>query len=94
MEAYDYVGEFSRILGMLESREWPVDFDKAEVALAVMHELAKDRRMRLIDERGKNAEEPATEKQRKFMRDLEIEFDGDITKREASERIDAALDKG
>ncbi|KXA99819.1 hypothetical protein AKJ48_03550 [candidate division MSBL1 archaeon SCGC-AAA261O19] len=91
MKVEDYVGKFSRILEMLDSRNWGKNFDKAEVAIAILHEVAKDRRMKLMSERSTSEEELATEKQMRFMGDLGIDFDEGITKSEASREIEKAL---
>ena len=64
--------------------------DDAKTALALLQEISKDRRMEQIrEEQGfKNVDEPASEKQKKFMTDLGIEFTDEITKKQASFLID------
>jgi len=62
------------------------------VALALLQELSKDRRM---DEMKQHLEakngEPATEKQKKFMKKLGINFPATLSKKEASMLIDEEL---
>lgn len=91
MKAHEYVAEFSRILEMLESKNWRDDLNKGEVALGILHELAKDRRMETMNESRGDRRDPATEKQKRFMEDLGIVYGDEITKREASEEIEEAL---
>ena len=69
--------------------------DDESAAVALLQEISKDRRMEKIrEEQGfKNGDQPATEKQKKFMTRLGIEFADDITKKQASFLIDAELGK-
>ena len=55
-------------------------------AVALLQEISKDRRMEKIkhEQDSRNGEMPATEKQKKFMEDLNIEFADDITRKQAS----------
>ena len=64
-------------------------------AVALLQEISKDRRMEKIREEkdSNNGDQPATDKQRKFMSDLNIEFTDDITKKQASFLIDTELGK-
>lgn len=59
------------------------------VALTLLQELAKDRRMEEMREANNN--QPATEKQKKFMDDLGINYPKTVTKKEASALIDEEL---
>lgn len=67
------------------------------VAVAIMQELCKDRRSGEIrvERAGKSGEantnEPATEKQKKFMKKLNIAFPANVTKHEASALLDEEL---
>lgn len=72
------------------------------VAARVMQEVAKDRRMALIrEERGhenrsasrNNVDEPATEKQFEYLRDLGMNPPEGLSKDSASKLIDDALAK-
>ena len=50
-----------------------------------MQEIGKDKRSKIIVEvRG---DEPATEKQKSYLKDLGIEFEDSITKKDASDMI-------
>jgi len=63
-------------------------------ALRLLQELAKDRRTEEIrEERENKNSEPATDKQKKFMKKLGIDFPGTVTKQEASMLIDEELGK-
>ena len=65
-----------------------------KTALALLQEISKDRRMEQIrDEREGNGLQPATEKQKRFMDDLEIKYPKKVTKQEASVLIDEELQK-
>ena len=64
------------------------------LALSVLQEVTKDRRMdEMREEREHRNGEPATPKQLQFMKKLGVEAKPGITKREASMRIDEALMK-
>jgi len=57
-----------------------------EVAIAILQEIGKDKRSKVIAEvRGG---EPATEKQKNYLKDLGVEFDDSITKKDASDMIE------
>lgn len=58
-------------------------------AIAILQEISKDRRAQQIhSERMEKNGDPATAKQKGFMRRLGLEFPEDITKAEASALID------
>ena len=65
-----------------------------KIALSLMTEISKDRRMEEIrqEKEAKNAE-PATEKQKKFMKKLGMDFPKNATKKEASVMIDEELSR-
>lgn len=69
--------------------------DNESTAVALLQEISKDRRMEKIrEEQGlKDSDTLATEKQKKFMNDLGIEFADDITKKQASFLIDTERGK-
>ena len=63
-------------------------------ALVLLQEIARDRRSEQIrEEREKRNGEPATDKQKKFMKKLGIDFPDTVTKKEASILIDEELGK-
>ncbi len=57
-----------------------------EVAIAILQEVGKDKRTAEIAEVSSYG--LATEKQKKFLKDLGVEFDDSITKKEASDLIE------
>jgi hypothetical protein len=66
-----------------------------QIALAVLQEVAKDvrsdkRAEQTHEEQGAKNIEPATDKQKKFMKKLGIKFPANVTKLEASALIDEA----
>lgn len=69
------------------------------VAIAILQEVSKDRRSgeirteRAAKNGEANANEPATEKQKKFMKKLNIAFPANVTKHEASTLLDEELGK-
>ena len=65
-----------------------------KIALSLLTEISKDRRMEEIrqEKEAKNAE-PATEKQKKFMKKLGMDFPKNATKKEASVMIDEELSR-
>lgn len=63
-------------------------------AVTILQEISKDRRMEKIkQEREASNGQPATEKQKKFMSKLGIDFPRNVTKQEASALIDEELGK-
>jgi len=63
-------------------------------ALAILAEIGKDARMeQMKEEREKQNGDPATDKQKRFLKKLEIEFVPNLTKVQASALIDRALAK-
>jgi len=69
------------------------------VAIAILQEVSKDGRSgeirteRAAKNGEANANEPATEKQKKFMKKLNIAFPANVTKHEASTLLDEELAK-
>jgi len=60
----------------------------------LLTEISKDIRMeRIRQEHESNNGDPATDKQRKFMKKLGIDFPETVTKQEASSLIDEELSK-
>lgn len=83
MEVESYIREFKQIEKKLKEQ----GIEAVQVTLAILREVAKDRRMEEIAN-----SDPATEKQKSFMDSLGIRYDRNITKKEASRLIDEALD--
>jgi hypothetical protein len=68
--------------------------DDATVAIALLSEICKDRRMQEIKEQKEaNNNELATERQKRFMKNLGIKIPQGVTKKEASMLIDEELGK-
>jgi len=57
-----------------------------EVAIAVLQEIGKDKRTKEIAEISDDG--IATEKQKNYLKDLGVEFEDSITKKEASDKIE------
>ena len=75
-------------------------FDSEGVALTVLVEIGKNKRVREMAEARRvnanatqvsNGNDSITPKQAKLLKDLRIAFDAGMTKRQASEAIDNAL---
>ncbi|MFA5033807.1 MAG: hypothetical protein WC614_12420 [bacterium] len=86
MKAEEYIELFESI-----QQKLPEAKDKETIALAIMQELAKDRRMEEIKANGGNGDKPATPKQIAYMKKLGITPDEGMTKQEASKLIDEAV---
>jgi len=63
----------------------------AQVSIAILQEIGKDNRYKSIEKGERKQEEPATEKQIKFLKDHGISFREGITKKEASALIDKEI---
>jgi hypothetical protein len=62
------------------------------IALALLEEVAKERRTgQMHGQKEPTNGDPATERQKKFMKNLGINFPKDVTKKEASALIDEEL---
>lgn len=86
METEQYAKQFNDIAAKISGR------GKQSIALAIMQEVAKDRRMAEIAEaREKNNHSPATARQVTYARALEIELPGNATKEEATKLITQQL---
>jgi len=88
MEVEQYVKQFNDIVAKLSGR------GKQSIALAIMQEVAKDRRMAEIAEAKENNNgSPATARQMAYARALEIELPENATKKEATKLITEAITK-
>jgi hypothetical protein len=88
MEVEQYIKQFNDIAAKLSGR------GKQSIALAIMQEVAKDRRMAEIAEaRQNNNGSPATARQMAYARALEIELPENATKKEATKLITEAITK-
>ena len=104
MEVKEYVEKFLEAYKLLKKKKMrPTDAE--EIAIEIMKEHAKDRRAKNIsrnyDYKVKEGEttaqqskdELATQKQKDFMEELNIDYEDDITKTEASKKIDEKLNE-
>lgn len=85
MKVEQYMKQFQEIAEKLNGR------GKQSIALAIMQELAKDRRMAEIREARENNNGEATPNQKSYARDLGIEIPAGVTKAEASRMITKAV---
>jgi len=85
MNAEEYIELFESI-----QQKLPEAKDKEGIALAIMQELAKDRRMEEIKANG-NGTKSATPKQMAYLKKLGIKPVEGMTKQEASKLIDEAV---
>ena len=87
MEIDAYVEKVREILNSLDD-----GMKRPAIALAILQELSKDRRMDEIRaERESREREGATEKQLAYLQSLGVECPEGLTKAEASRMIDHAL---
>lgn len=73
--------------------------DDYGVAIAILEQLGKDRRMAAMNERERSngnggTEVPATGKQLSYLKQLGVETPAGLTKKAASELIDETLQNG
>ena len=89
---FNVQSKMDEYLGLLEQiRQKTTD---ERTAVSILQEISKDRRsVEIREERAAQSTEPATEKQKKFMRKLSIKFPANVTKHEASALIDEELGK-
>jgi hypothetical protein len=86
MEVDGYIGSFKNILAKLYNVE-----NREVVAMTILQEISKDRRMEEIKAERNNNNEPATSKQLGYLKKLGVEPEPGITKQEASKLIDEAV---
>jgi len=83
------LGEYLKLLEQIKQKT-----QDERTAVALLQEVSKDRRAAEIrEERGVEQSQPATEKQKNFMKKLGIKFPDTVTKQEASTLIDEELGK-
>ena len=81
--------EYMKLLGQIRQKT-----ENESTAVSLLQEISKDRRAAEIhEERGVEQSQPATEKQKNFMKKLGIKFPDTVTKQEASTLIDEELGK-
>jgi len=84
--------KLDKYLGLFEELKQRTNDER--VALTLLQEVSKDRRMdEMREEKEAKNNDPATEKQKNFMKKLGIDFPKTVTKREASALIDEELDR-
>ncbi len=83
----DIVENYTELFDQIRERT-----ESDEVAIAILQEIGKDHRSSQVrEEKSQKVSEPATEKQKRFMKRLGIEFPKLITKKEASVLLDEEL---
>lgn len=87
MRTEEYIALFESI-----QQKLPEVNDKETLSIAIMQEIAKDRRMEEINKNGNgNNKKPATSKQIAYLRKLEMNPSEGMTKAEASKVIAEAV---
>lgn len=94
----DYTNLLEDVFHSMACRKWPIEFNRLDAAVAIMKEVALDRRTKQIHEERttqphekRGEPKPATEKQLAFMDRHKIPHKPDITVDEASTLIDAKI---
>lgn len=85
MELEKHIEQFNQIFEKLSGR------GKTQVAIAIMQEMGKDRRVEEINSRKNGNNEKATEKQKWLLNQLGVPFSEEISKKEASALISETL---
>ena len=89
---FNVQSKMEEYLALLEQIKERTEDERTAVSL--LQEISKDRRSGEIrTERAAQSNEPATEKQKQFMKKLNIQFPATVTKHEASALIDEELAK-
>lgn len=89
---FDVQSKMDEYLGLLEQIKQKTTDERT--AVSILQEISKDRRSTEIpEERETKNSEPATPKQKQFMKKLNIQFPANVTKQEASVLIDEELGK-
>ena len=89
---FNVQSKMDEYLGLLEQIKQKTTDERT--AVSILQEISKDRRsVEIREERTAQSTEPATEKQKKFMKKLSIKFPANVTKHEASALIDEELGK-
>lgn len=94
MEAQYYLNLFQALVRKIQNLSNFEQEKAVQIALAIMQELSKDRRVEeMKKEREKAREEPATGRQLAYLKVLGANVKSGITKQEASEIIEKFLKK-
>lgn len=89
MKTDEYLRLFKEICEQLDG-----ELDRERIAIAILHEVAKDKRMAMIMKARENGkQEQATVRQIAYLHVLGIEPDNGLTKQEATQLIEEALAK-
>lgn len=84
MDIQNKIEEYASLLTQIKTKI----SDSAE-ALIVLDQIGRDKRTELIQGlQSPNSDTPATEKQKKYMDSLGIEYSDDVTKKDASDMIE------
>jgi hypothetical protein len=89
---FDIQSKMDEYLGLLAQIKQKTSDERTAVSL--LQEISRDRRSAEIrEEREGKSTEPATDKQKQFMKKLNIRCPANLTKHEASALIDGELGK-
>ena len=82
-EMKESISHYVELFDMIQEKTGNDDF-----AVVILQEIGKDARASKIAGTSGNGDGPATDKQKDYLKDLGIEFEDSITKKEASDMID------
>ena len=84
MEIQNKIEEYASLLDQIKTR-----IQDSNEAVVILEQIGKDKRTELIQGlQNSNSDTPATEKQKKYMDSLGIEYSDDVTKKDASGMIE------
>ena len=84
MEIQNKIEEYASLLEQIKTR-----IQDSSEAVVILEQIGKDKRTELIQGlQNPNSDIPATEKQKKYMDSLGIEYSDDVTKKDASDMIE------
>jgi len=85
--------EFEQILSEVKNINGVMPESAVQIATAILHESGKFQRTQMLqgsNQNNRNSNQPATDKQKDYMKKLGIKFSDDITKAQASDEIEKA----
>lgn len=85
--------EFEQILSEVKNINGVMPESAVQIATAILHESGKFQRTQMLqgsNQNNRNNNQPATDKQKDYMKQLRVNFDDNITKAQASDEIEKA----
>jgi hypothetical protein len=85
------IDEYVQIMGRIFTKLDASGLKRGEIAIAILQEVSKDRRMEQVKQEREKRQNDATPRQIGFLKDLGVDIPEGLSKQEASRMIDAEV---